>query len=156
MIKIVYENFDVGILRDAVLAEMLNFVMTKKEIIKNYYFMVNNPDNAKFLALLRNRKYKKLWDRLNYVQIHRKKMLKLFPAMLYFCTKAILIVVTKYSEGPFGHVDNGILRYQTFNTIDIIEIFIVKVVLLEYVTEMLHLPKASVLAKVNDICEDIV
>ena len=154
-VKEVYSAYEVGMMRDDILPEMLNYVMTKKRLIVDYYFMVNNEndDIRRIVSLLRNSKYKDLFSRGNFMMLHRNKMLEIFPAKLYYCVKATLDVITRDKQGPWGHVDNCISKFHTFIINDFIELFIVKLVMIKYIIENLGVSSEDIFQKAGLVGE---
>lgn len=135
-----FESYCVGRLRDDVIPEVLNYIVTNKDLVIELY-LLRDVNSASMRKLLRDyEQFHDLRSRCDFVGERREAMMKLYPSMLYFCMLAALEFLTSEECGPDHHVDNGVVDFQTFTVAQFIELHLVKFLVSTYVADICDLP----------------
>lgn len=125
------------IIKEDLIAEMLDFVMSIKTLVIKLYFLNDGSEHSKRVKnLLKKKTFSNIFDKLHILKQYRSKILKLFPSMQYFCALSTLFVLTKdFSTGSTEHVDNIMIGFTKFTVYEFLEVSVVVPVLTQYLSK---------------------
>jgi len=156
-VKYHYSLFEIGLLRDDVCVNLLNYLMQKKDKIIAYYFLTKDvipTDLSRIKKLLKLQKYRNRDNRETLMMVTLEKMLTCIPAMIVRCFQAALTILITDSS-TMRPVNNDLLVPGTFSVLDFVDLIILKAVVVNYVSENTGINQSDVLQQMGCIGEDV-